>query len=234
MQTFEIAVQPRKKEEKLRALKTRKQTPGVIYGGKFKNTVITINSKELRDLFHGAGHANLVDVKIEGEEKPVKAIIHDLQFNPVTDEITHIDFYAIDMNKKITTTVPLRFVGESEAIKTLGGMLITTKTELEIRCLPGDLIPFIEADISKLVELNDAIKVKDLNVPGSIEILAGEEATIAHAEEPRVQVIEEEVTPAEGEEAEGEEGAEGEEKEGEEGEKKEEAKEGEKEEKKEE
>lgn len=223
MKTYSITVQSRK-DERAKVLRSNKQVPGVIYGSKFKNTTITCNTKELRSLFNEAGYSNLIDVIIEGSDKATKSIIQDVDFHPLSDEITHIDFYAIDMNKPITTTIPVRFTGESEAIKTLGGMFITNKDEIEIKCLPGDLLPFVEISIETLEELNDRLRVKDLKVPSTIEILDDEERTLAHIEEPRVQTTEETTEAAEGEgegeEKSAEEGKEGEE-EGKEGEKKE-------------
>lgn len=206
MKTFTISVQP-KGTEKAKDVRINKKVPGVIYGSKEKNTPITANAKELRSLFAQAGHSNVIDINIEGSEKPIKAIIHDLQFDPLSDEITHVDFFAIDMKKKITTSIPIKLVGISEAVKTFGGMLITNRNEINIKCLPGDLMPFIEVDISSLATLNDSIKMKDLKVPETIEILEDMDQTVAHVEEPRVQTYEEEIKPeaaAEGAAVEGE------------------------------
>lgn len=190
MKTFTLAVKPRS-NEKPKNLRKLSRIPCIVYGSAQKSVSVEAPLKELRSLVHGAGRANLVDMVVEGTEKPIKVIIHDTQYDPLSDEISHVDFYAIDMKKKITTTIPVKLVGESDAIRTLGGMLITNKNEITIKCLPGDLIPFVEADISTIKNFHDAVKVKDLKLPEAIEVMEDKDQPLAHVEEQKVEVYEE-------------------------------------------
>lgn len=170
-------------------VRQNREVPVVMYGNQMKSTSLSVNYKDFRNVFLKAGYSSLIDVQLEGSGQPVKAIIHDVQFHPVTDQIAHADFFAINMKEKITTFIPLKFTGSSTAVRTLGGMFITNKDKLHIRCLPGDLVHDLEVDISKLETFQDALKVKDIVVPAGIEVLDGAEDTIAHVEEQKEEMI---------------------------------------------
>jgi large subunit ribosomal protein L25 len=112
------------------------------------------------------------------------------------------------MNQKITTEIPLEFVGESRAKKEEGALIMKNLNAVEVECLPADLVNYIEVDLSSLNEFGDSIHVKDLKVPSGMEILEEDEGVVVSAIEPK----EEEEEPIEGEEEASEEGEEGEEK----------------------
>ena len=76
--------------------------------------------------------------------------MHDIQRNAVTGDIIHIDFYKVNMKEKIKTAIPIVEIGEAPAVVDLEGALINNRDEVEVECLPGDLIPEIEVDISVL------------------------------------------------------------------------------------
>jgi len=106
-------------------------------------------------------------------------LIQDVQIHPVTDKVLHIDFLAIDMNKKIQVDVALEFVGEAPAIKNGLGTLVKVMHEVEIEALPKDLPQHLEVDISGLNNLDDNITVADLKLPAGVEVLTDKEDTIA-------------------------------------------------------
>jgi len=87
------------------------------------------------------------------------------------------------MTEKLETEIPIRFVGESAAVKDLHGNLITEKDELSIRCLPANLVPEFEVDLSALATFDDVIKVSDVKVPATIEVMheADEIIALVHA-----------------------------------------------------
>ena len=176
------------------------------------------------------GRSTIMYFKNEkGEEFPV--LVQDIQYEPVTDKMIHVDVMAIDLNKPIHTQIPLILTGESPAVRELGGILVQSKKKVEVECLPNDLIHQIEVDISHLEDFRTSITIGDLNVPDAIKILDAEDVNVATVSAPKEEV-EEEVVEEEVEGEEAAEGEEGEKKEGE-GEKKEgegdkaEAKEGE-------
>jgi len=158
--------------------------PAVIYGKNFQNTSLAIEKTALARLYKEAGTSNLVDLVLD-DGKSEKTLIHDVQHDPMTEEITHIDFYKVNMKEKIHAEIPLSFIGDSKAVIENEGTLITPKDSIEVECLPADLIPELEIDITVLDDFEKDIRVSDLKLPEGIEVLDDPDEVIAHVEEPR-------------------------------------------------
>lgn len=170
--------------KKVKQLRSKNQIPIVLYGHGIKSQSLIVGFKDFNKVLQKAGTSALVDLEIDGKSEG-KVLIQEVQNHPVTDLPLHADLYKIKMTEKIETEIPLEIIGESIAVTQLEGNLILPKTHLEIKCLPGDLIPKIEVDISVLNTFDDTIHVKDLKLPETIEILDDPEETIALVEAPR-------------------------------------------------
>lgn len=158
--------------------------PVVMYGKSKKSESLQINAKEFKKVYDIAGSSALIDIAID-DKKPVKVLVQDIQFDPLTDEVIHADLYAIKMDEKLQTEVPLNFVGVAPAQKDLEGNFIANFHEIEIECLPGDLIHEIKVDISGLKTFDDMIRAKDLQVPETVKIMQDPERVIALVTPPR-------------------------------------------------
>lgn len=175
--------------------KTESQTKllrGVFYGKKEQVTPISIPYIEFKKIWREAGSSSLVVLKGIGEDK--EAVIQDIDFDPVSDRVRHVDFYVIERGKVMEADVVLEFIGESLAVKELGGMLVKALHELKIEVLPKDLPKKIEVDISSLKDFDSRILVKDLKLPASAKILGDSEEVVALVAEAKEEV-EEVVTP---------------------------------------
>lgn len=173
----------KKRENKPNATRQQGLIPAVIYGPKTKPIKIEIDQNTLEKVYTEAGKSNLIDLEVEGENK--KVLIYDLQFDPVKDNIIHVDFYAVRMDQEIHTEIPVKLIGESKAVKDLGGTILNEKDTIEIECLPQDLINEIEIDIAILDTFDKVIKVADLNLPKTIKILDEPDQIIALIQAPR-------------------------------------------------
>jgi len=207
--------------KKLEASRKAGLVPGVVYGNQKDNQPVFVNAHDFSRAFHQAGYSTIVELKVDGDSKE-NVLIHEVDFNPLTNEIRHIDFYRINMNKAIRTEVPLHFVGEAPAVFQQEGSLFKNIEEVEVETLPANLPPQIEVDISGLDDFTKTIHVSDLKVGEGVEILTDTEQLVCKVEPPRSEeelaALEEEVGDAIPEGAEeGEEPAEGEAKEGAEG-----------------
>lgn len=201
-QKIELPVLVRQTEERAKALREGKMVPGVVYGHGFQNVHLKVDYQTFRRVFQTATFSTLVTLDIDGKQQ-VPVLIHEVQYDPVTDLITHVDFYAVRMDEKVTTHIALEFIGVSEAVK-LGAVMNTNKHQVEVSALPGDLVHTIPVDITKLEKIGDIIRIKDLVAPKGIEILANPEEPIVSAIE--LKIVEEtpvEAAPAEGAAAEG-------------------------------
>lgn len=183
--------------KKTRQLRQNGILPGVLYGGKIKSQSLKINYKDFEKIYNEAGESLLVKLEIEGDSKPKNVLIHDVSFDPVTDKFTHVDFYQVDLTKKIKTHVPLKFVGKSPAVETEGGVFIRNLNEVEVEALPDNLPKEIEVDISFLVTFDNNIAVKDLKTGEGVKILNEPNITVASVIPPRseeeLKALEEEV-----------------------------------------
>lgn len=162
--------------------------PAVFYGPKEASTPISVVEGEFMKAWREAGESTIVTLTGLGEDHD--SLIHDVELDPVTDKVRHIDFYIVEKGKKVQVSVPLEFVGEAAAVKTLGGILIKVLHELEIEALPKDLPHAIEVDITPLADFEAQIKVSDLKFPAGITAITDAEEVVALVQEAKEEVEE--------------------------------------------
>jgi len=202
MEQIELTVRERRIAGKqVRQLRREGQVPAVIYGHGVEPMSLQVERQELRRVLAEAGLSHLIALHLEDGEAPRLALIRDVQRDVLTRDITHVDFFQVKMAEKITTVVPLRLVGESPAVGQQGGILLQGVTEVEIECLPGDLVDVIEVDLGRVAELERELTVADLVVPDNIEMLTDPEEMVVRVMSARWGREEEEeelpVAPAE-------------------------------------
>lgn len=202
-------------------LRRRGQIPGVIYGHNVRSEPVVVESQAFARVFADAGSTTLVALDVEGDARNV--LIREVQYHPLNDNFLHVDFYQVRMDEALHAQVPLKFVGESAAVKDLGGILVRNIDTVEVKALPKDLPHDLEVDIAMLANFNDTIHIADLKLPAGVEVINAGTDVIALVQPPRseeelksleeevkedVESIEataekkpEEVTPAEGEPA---------------------------------
>jgi large subunit ribosomal protein L25 len=161
----------------------------IIYGSGLENILLKMNSIEFTKVFEKAGESNLINLDVEGKGN-FKVLIKEVQRDPIKDFIIHVDFYKVDMDKEINTEIPLSFIGESPAIKTLGALLMKGIDEIEVECLPSDLVDHIDIDISVLNEIGDSIKIKDIKLPKGLKLLENEDdIVVSIMEQPKEEEV---------------------------------------------
>lgn len=158
--------------------------PAVVYGKKVKSESLWINELDLERLLKKSGESTMIGLETGGKNGR-NVIIYEIQRHPVTDKIIHVDFFQVRMDEEIETEVELQFIGESPAVRDLGGVLVKNMDEIEVKCLPGDLPSHIDVDVSVLKTFDDRILVKDLNVSEKVEIKPDSETIVALVSQPR-------------------------------------------------
>lgn len=171
-----------------RRLRNAGRVPGVVYG----MGDVQMIDLDHNDLYHKlrseAFHASVLELNVEGKKESV--LLRDFVMHPFRQQVQHIDFQRVDMNKKMHVKVPLHFLNEEIApgVKIGGGKISHVMNELDITCLPKDLPAFIEVDLGKL-ELGHSVHVADLKLPKGVEIAAHGthtgEAVVATVQVPR-------------------------------------------------
>ncbi len=155
--------------KKVSQLRRAGLVPVVVYGPKTEPVQFQIEYRPLQLALLQAGGTHLIDLNVEGKSHTV--IAREVQRNILSGEIQHVDFLALDMKAKISIDVPIHFINESPAVANRKGMLITGPAMLTVETLPTHLPSQIEVDLSPLVEVGDAIHVRDLNLGADITIL---------------------------------------------------------------
>lgn len=184
MDNATLSVQVRDAAKTAKNLRKEGMIPAVYYGKGVDNMSLQMDYQNFRRLYRKAGDNTVIELQIEGG-KPVKVLVQQVQYHPVSDEFTHIEFINVNMNEAVTAHVPVLLEGQCAAVKELGGTLIQNLDSVEIRCLPGDLIHELKLDVAALVDFHSALHVSDLTVSDKIEILTAQELTIATVQAPR-------------------------------------------------
>lgn len=145
--------------------------PGVLYGAGGTSVSLELSLSDFAKLYKQAGESTLIDLAIDGKENG-KVLIQEVQHDPVSDEIIHVDLRRIDMNKAIEAPIGINFIGESPAVKAMGGTLVMNLHNIVIRCLPKDLVSHVEVDLGALSTFDHVIKVKDLKLPEGFTVVS--------------------------------------------------------------
>jgi large subunit ribosomal protein L25 len=163
---------------------------GVLYGPGIKNVALEVDSRDFEKTYREIGETSLVS--LESDKGKYQVLIHDIQRDPMTNKITHVDFYQPNLKEEVEVTVPLVFEGEPPAVKELGGTLIKNILEVEVKALPGQLPHEIKVNVEGLKTFEDAILIKHLEVPQGVQIMKDPEETVALVAP--IQDIEEELS----------------------------------------
>jgi large subunit ribosomal protein L25 len=174
--TMIIKAQSRNKTGKNSAYRLREKglVPAVLYGHNFSPIPLSINVTELNTILqptsHGAGEHVLHRIAIEDRtDMPVKEImIKELQRDPITQKILHVDFYAVRMDEKIIVPVRLNIIGKAPGVQK-GGILQQILREIKVKCFPANIPALFDVDVSTL-EIGQSLHVNDLVIPGHLEI----------------------------------------------------------------
>lgn len=193
-----------------RRLRQDGKIPAILYGKGKDNVMLSVSTVEFEQIIKDSSAGQLFVDLVIGDKKKEKrhVMVKELQTNPTSRELLHIDFYEISMDQKIKVNVPVVAVGKSKGVE-LGGILQIIRRELEVFCIPGEIPEAFEIDITDL-DVGDSVHVNEIPLTGDIEIAADVNFTVLTVVSPKVEeepVEEEEELEGEGE---GEEGAEAE------------------------
>lgn len=201
------------KGRKVKKLRQQGLLPANVFGKKIASESIQVSDKEFKIVYKEVGDTGLITLTVGKVEKPV--LVHDVQVNPMTDEMIHVNFLQVDLKEKVEAEVPVELIGESPAEKQSLGTVVQYINEIKVEALPTDLPEKFEVDTSELAEVDQAIYIKDLKYDKSkVEVKNDPEEIVVKVEPPqKEEVVEvtpvvavgaEGAVPAEGAAAEGE------------------------------
>lgn len=171
--------------------------PAVVYGHGEETRSVAVNAHELELLFKRVHVENtIIDLDVEGEKKPIKALVREVQTHPARGNVVHVDFYQIHAGEMVHIQIPLSFIGTPVGVKN-GGIIQHTMDELDVRVSADNIPERIEVDVSQM-DIGDSIHVEDLKVPAGIEVLDGPDRSVCSVTPPQAGIVD---TPVEAVEA---------------------------------
>jgi len=183
--------------------------PAVVYGHAVKSQSLWIDAFNFSKILKIAGESTIIELNVDNKKKR-NVIIYETQKDPVSEKFIHADFFQVRMDKEIETEVELVYIGESPAVKELGGVLIKNMDEVKVKCFPIDFPSEIKVDTAALKKFEDCIYIKDLKISSKIKVNLDPETVVALVSAPRSEEeleeleekVEEDVTKVEGTEKE--------------------------------
>lgn len=181
------------------ATKLRQQgkIPAVVYGAHRDPVAITVDRKAVSELIQKSEHGirSIFLLKMSGSDQQRHAMIKDVQIDPISRKMTHIDFVRVLMDEVVRVTIPVHLNGTAEGIKG-GGILDWQVRDLHVECLPNAIPDSIEVDMSN-VGMHQYIHISDLKLPDGVKVLDDADRVVAGVTHARAEVVE---TPAVAEE----------------------------------
>jgi large subunit ribosomal protein L25 len=191
VERIELAVEERKVTgKKVRFLRNKGVVPVHLFGHNVESRALQSEAASLGKVVSRAGLTRLINLKVADESKNRVVMIREVQKNPIKGNLLHVDLYEVNMTEKIKVEVPINLIGESPALKIRENMLYRTLDTLHIECLPDKMPDRIDVDISSIKEVDQAIHVKDINLP-DITILNDADLTIVKVSLRPTETVEE-------------------------------------------
>ena len=200
METLEIQANARAAGGKNHARRLRRsgKIPAVLYGPKTQAVALELDKKDFSTRVALLQGSHLVRLKSSVPALAEKvALVKEMQFHPISGDVTHADLYEVDLAAKIQVQVPLRFVGKAAGV-TRGGILQPIVREVEVECLPMDIPGFFNVDVSAL-DIGDSIHVEEIQMPADVNLVFESNFAVVTVVTPTVEEAPVAAAPAEGE-----------------------------------
>ena len=174
--------------KKVKFLRKEGYIPAVIYGRDIDTLPISLKKRETTLLFGKISGSTILTIHVDGKEHAT--LVREVQRDYIKNELLHVDFQAVSLKEKLRTHVSLTLVGKAPVLENFEALIVSGIDQIEVECLPQDLVDTIEVDISSLAAIGDAIYVKDLPKLANVEVLTDMEELVAVA-----NAVKEEVEP---------------------------------------
>jgi large subunit ribosomal protein L25 len=158
--------------------------PSVVYGRGIASVNLWVNALDFLRLVKKYGESTMFSLEID-EKNNRNVIIYEIQNDPMSGNPIHLDFFQVRMDEEIEKEVELNYIGESEAVATLGGVLVKSIAEITVKCLPADLPSHIDVDISVIKTFDDHICISDLKISDKVSVEIDPETVVALVNPPR-------------------------------------------------
>ena len=186
MKQLELTVIPRSVlGKRVKALRRGGQTPANVYGHRVESRALQIETVDLAHTLRSLERNAILSLRVEGEKSARPVMVRNIQRNPVTDKILHVDFYQVSLTERMRADVPLLLVGKAPGVDDFGGILLQSLESIAVEALPADMPSHVEVDITVLKEIDSSLHVRDLILDPDLHVLTDSEIVIASVAAPR-------------------------------------------------
>ncbi len=187
---------------KVRFLRRQGITPVHLFGHNVESVALQCDTAQLKRVLAQTGQTRIISLKLDKAKKPRNVVVREVQREPCTSELLHVDFYQVSMAEKIRVEVPIVPVGEAPALKLKENFLAQELNSLSVECLPDEIPNRVELDVASLIEAEQAIRVRDITLDEGITVLNNPEQLVVkisarHVVEEEVKAPEEALLPEE-------------------------------------
>jgi large subunit ribosomal protein L25 len=186
---LEVSRRERSGKEQAKKLRQDGKIPAVVYGGHKEPVAITVERKAVSDLIQKSDHGirSIFLLKMSGTDQQRHAMIKEMQMDPISRRMTHIDFVRVVMDEVVRVTVPVNITGNSIGVKE-GGILDWQIRELHVECLPNAIPDKIDVDITNL-GAHEQVRVSDLQLPEGVKVSDDLHRVIVGVTSPRAEIV---------------------------------------------
>jgi large subunit ribosomal protein L25 len=197
-QQTELEISPREVMGKAtKRLRKAGIIPANIFGHQEASQPVQIDAIAFDQLVRAHHATGIIALRQPGNGATQTALIRHVQHDPRSGKIIHVDFFRVSLTERITSKVPLHFVGEAPAVKLEGGVLLHLMDALDVECEAGDLVQYVEVDVTSLTEIDAILHAGDVKLPTSYTLLTDPKEGIAKIAATRAEIAEEAAeTPA--------------------------------------
>jgi len=188
--TLEVSRREKSGKEIAKKLRAGGRVPAVVYGGHKEPVAIDVDRKAVSELIQKSEHGvrSIFLLKMSGTDQQRHAMIKDIQIDPISRKMTHIDFVRVVMDEVVRVTVPVHIVGTAIGVKE-GGILDWQVRDLHVECLPNAIPDKIDIDVTALGS-HDYVRVSDIQLPEGVKVLEDPERVVVGVTHARAEVAE--------------------------------------------
>lgn len=170
-----------------RRLRRQGIIPGNVYGHKRDSVPVQVEAVSLERFRREHGLRSVISVRLP-HTGPQTVLVRQIQHDPITGAVLHVDFSRVDMEEDIEAKIPIRFVGEAPGVKVQGGVFIALFDTLSVHCKAADIVDHMDVDISSLTSFDDILYARDVKLPEGYRLSIDPEEPIAKIEPPRTEL----------------------------------------------
>ena len=183
----EVASRSESGKNESRRLRSAGQVPGIVYGMKRPPFAVAVSPRRLEEILRlESGRNTIFKLSLTGLDQTRAVMIKELQRDPVTDRMIHVDFVRVDLEKSVKVHVPIRLLGTPAGVKTEGGIVEFITRQVEVECLPEDIPEHLDTDVSEL-HIHQHASVENLVVGPRVKVLADPHAIVVVIAPPRAE-----------------------------------------------